>query len=337
MLLCETSDVTPATHVSGGGGGGGDSGRAESEEGGGAAVDADDVVEKWKWPAAVDALIRRHKLVPELAQVPGQAPRTREQWEEWNTVWPIVWQKPNSHLSTPLEAPSEEDMAEMKRWMRRAISVAAKEKMKETVVAEKETFAVTGGVSSECGECNAVLIVDPASGEVISTGTDQTGGWRTCGYRRGYRGGLSGSGGGSSTGYTMGKQSGSGGGDGGHHPLRHAVFVAVDAASSRDLTLHPQETFEDEDQGAGERPHATTSNAKEKEEEEKKKKKIDKQEGLLDAATVATTHSSDTNRPEVGEKRRRDTLKGAGQTLTELTGRPYLCTVSTLQYCSANQ
>ena len=38
-------------------------------------------------------------LALESARVPGQAPRTREQWAEWNAVWPIVWQQPSSHLA----------------------------------------------------------------------------------------------------------------------------------------------------------------------------------------------------------------------------------------------
>jgi hypothetical protein len=108
VLLCETSDVTPAPACAAaatppGGGGGGDAGgagdaaaaaaaaagdgaAAAAGDGAAAAATSEDVVGKWRWPAAVEALIRRHGLVPELAQVPGQAPRTREQWEEWNGV-----------------------------------------------------------------------------------------------------------------------------------------------------------------------------------------------------------------------------------------------------------
>ena len=91
VLLCECSDATPD---------------------GGA------------WPAPVRDLVDRFALAPERTAVPGRAPRTRDQWEEWNALWPIAWQKPNSHLAVPLETPCATDVTEMKRWMRSCIDVA---------------------------------------------------------------------------------------------------------------------------------------------------------------------------------------------------------------------
>ena len=64
------------------------------------------------------------------------------------------------------------------------------------------------------------------------------------------------------------------------HPLRHAVFEAVDAAAARDLEVHGPDAPPPDADGA----------------------------------------------PEVGEKRRRENKSHAGPSLTEITGRPYLCT-----------
>jgi tRNA-specific adenosine deaminase 3 len=114
-----------------------------------------DVAPDGAWPAPVRDLVDRYAMTPERAAVPGHAPRTREQWEEWNEIWPIVWQKPNSHLAVPLEAPSTEEIAEMKRWMRRVITTAY-------------------GARTD----NAALIVDPAEGTVVAVGGDRSNNWR---------------------------------------------------------------------------------------------------------------------------------------------------------------
>ena len=192
------------------------------------------------WPEPVRRLVERHALVPELARVPGQAPRTRDQWEEWNEVWPIVWQRPNSHLACAPEEPAPEEMAEMRRWMSRAIHAAT----------DAEDDARSAGDS---GCLNAAIIVNPATSVVVASGRDATRGWRVGGARDGNVG----------------------------HPLRHAVFEAVDAAAARDLEVNgPDAPPPDVDAGA----------------------------------------------PEVGEKRRRENKSNAGPSLTEITGRPYLCT-----------
>lgn len=249
MLLCEAADATPK----------GDDVLTGDGEAEGVSVEASEALRKWRWPGAVEGLIRRHGLVPEVTQVPGHAPRTREQWEEWNAVWPIVWQKPNSHLATPLEEPTEVEMAEMRRWMTRAIEAA-------TVCDD-----AGGSHGGECGGCNAVVIVDPALHSVIATGFDKTCGWRTA------------------DGANTGKDANTGRNVRTGHPLRHAVFDAVDAASRRDLLKHPQE-------------------------------------GQTSPEVPPQALQQEQGEPGVGEKRRREAIKGVGATLTELTGRPYLCT-----------
>jgi len=117
------------------------------------------------WPAPVRDLVDRYALEPELVSVPGRAPRTRDQWEEWNALWPIAWQKPNSHLAVPLEAPCAEDVTEMKRWMRRCVDEAR-----------------------VAGATNAAIVVDPSGpGTVIARGLDETRGWRCNGGGNGRR------------------------------------------------------------------------------------------------------------------------------------------------------
>ena len=134
VLLCECSDATPD---------------------GGA------------WPAPVRDLVDRFALAPERASVPGRAPRTRDQWEEWNALWPIAWQKPNSHLAVPLETPCATDVTEMKRWMRSCIDAAR-----------------------EGGATNAAIVVDPSGpGTVIARGLDETRAWRCVGRGNGHLGG----------------------------------------------------------------------------------------------------------------------------------------------------
>ena len=87
------------------------------------------------WPAAAAALVERHALTPERAQVPGLAPRTREQWEAWTRVWPIAWQKPNRHLGADAEAVAPEAAAEMRRFMSRALLEATARGVSEGVLA----------------------------------------------------------------------------------------------------------------------------------------------------------------------------------------------------------
>ena len=170
MLLCETRD-TPALLADG------------------------SVPRRGPSPSAASSSATRSSP---SARVPGQAPRTRDQWEEWNEVWPIVWQRPHSPLACPPEEPEPGEIEEMRRWMSRAIHTAT----------EAEDDARSAGVS---GCLNAALIVNPATGVLVASGRDTTRGWRVEGGAPDARVG---------------------------HPLRHAVFEAVDAAAARDLEVH---------------------------------------------------------------------------------------------------
>ena len=138
------------------------------------------------WPAAASALVERHALTPERAQVPGLAPRTREQWEEWTRVWPIVWQKPNRHLGADAEDLSPEAAAEMRRWMSRALLAASecgvgeRNETEHSAGSEEEARAAAEAVPLPCAR-NAVLLVDPVGSRVVAVGRDATGGWRAGG------------------------------------------------------------------------------------------------------------------------------------------------------------
>ena len=98
----------------------------------------------------------------------------------------------------PPEEPEPGEIEEMRRWMSRAIHTAT----------EAEDDARSAGVS---GCLNAALIVNPATGVLVASGRDTTRGWRVEGGAPDARVG---------------------------HPLRHAVFEAVDAAAARDLEVH---------------------------------------------------------------------------------------------------
>ena len=234
------------------------------------------------WPAAASAVVERHALTPERAQVPGLAPRTREQWEEWTRVWPIVWQKPNRHLGADAEDLSPEAAAEMRRWMSRALLAASergvgeRNEVEHSAGSEEEARAAADVVALPCAR-NAVLLVDPVGSRVVAVGRDATGGWRA---------------GGAAAAETNGATK--------THPLRHAAFAAIDAASAWDIATH----------GADHDPEA--------------------------AAAAAATANFDSGGagdegpdalPSVGAKRAREKQeKNLGEKLTALHGRPYLCT-----------
>lgn len=236
------------------------------------------------WPAAASAVVERHALTPERAQVPGLAPRTREQWEEWTRVWPIVWQKPNRHLEVDVEDPAPEAVAEMRRWMSRAILEASRRGVgarnenehKKAAGAKEDAHASTETVALPCVR-NAVLLVDPVGSRVVAVGRDATGGWRAGGAAADEKNGAIKT-----------------------HPLRHAAFAAIDAASAWDIATH----------GADHDPEAA-------------------------AATAATANFDSGGAgdegpdalPSVGAKRAREKQeKNLGEKLTALHGRPYLCT-----------
>lgn len=135
-------------------------------------------------PEAVSAIVQQHKLQLQIVKVPKHPPASREQWKDWNQVWPISWRKPEltavTAASAAAQAVTADEEQQMHAWMDRAFTLA-------------EANEASGGV------CNAAVIVDPVSGEVIAEGQDGT------------------------------KQ----------HPLRHAIMAAIDAAAERDRRLWP--------------------------------------------------------------------------------------------------
>ena len=83
--------------------------------------------------------------------MPKHAPASREQWKDWNQVWPTSWRKPELTAVTAATAAARAVTAaeehQMHIWMNRAYALA-------------EANADSGNV------CNAAVIVDPVSGEV---------------------------------------------------------------------------------------------------------------------------------------------------------------------------
>ena len=84
-------------------------------------------------------------------QVPKHAPASREQWKDWNQVWPISWRKPELTAVTAATAAAQAVTAAeehvMHLWMDRAYGLA-----------EAQT--------SSGNACNAAVIVDPVCGEL---------------------------------------------------------------------------------------------------------------------------------------------------------------------------
>ena len=185
------------------------------EKGAGAAGSVD------TWPAAADALIKRHGLCPTRAQVPGLAPGTREQWEAWNEVWPVAWQKPNRHLSVTAEDESvgATDAAEMRRWMSNTL-----------LLASTRGTGDQGGEPEKKNTCvgNAVILVNPATRTIVAVGVDATNGWRS-------RAGTTTT---TKDDHQLLDRETQGNTTTTTHPLRHAALVAVDAASVADIQTH---------------------------------------------------------------------------------------------------
>ena len=84
-----------------------------------------------------------------MLQVPKYAPATREQWKDWNQVWPISWRKPELTAVTAATAAAEtvtaDEGQQMQQWMDRA-------------------YALAEARDTSAGICNGAVIVDPVSG-----------------------------------------------------------------------------------------------------------------------------------------------------------------------------
>ena len=95
-------------------------------------------------------VVRSHCKFSSIVQVPKHAPASREQWKDWNQVWPISWRKPELTAVTAATAAAQAVTADeeqrMHAWMDRAFTLG-------------EANEAAGGV------CNAAVIVNPVSGE----------------------------------------------------------------------------------------------------------------------------------------------------------------------------
>ena len=166
-------------------------------------------------------------------QVAKAPPQTRQQWTEWGKLWPINWRQQESPSTCPPNTLSPEEADVMRACMRQTLALAARAAPAPAAAvpphgtsgnAERtnsshgrlgdagQSGAGTSGKEGHdeqelAGACarNAVLIMDPASGEIVAEGLDGTAGP-------------------------------------GAHPLRHAVMAAIDAAAERDRRLWPDAT-----------------------------------------------------------------------------------------------
>ena len=102
-----------------------------------------------EWVCAL--LLQAVRVPMTCVQVPKHAPASREQWQDWNRVWPISWRKPELTAVTAATAAARAvTLAEehsMHLWMDRAYALA-------------KANADSGHV------CNAAVIVDPVSGKL---------------------------------------------------------------------------------------------------------------------------------------------------------------------------
>jgi tRNA-specific adenosine deaminase 3 len=61
-------------------------------------------------PELISDLTRLHQLVPIIAQVPLYPPETREQWQEWGKIWPMLWKIPEKNsASAPPDLTEDEE------------------------------------------------------------------------------------------------------------------------------------------------------------------------------------------------------------------------------------
>ena len=137
------------------------------------------------WPAAASALVERHALTPERAQVPGLAPRTGSSGRSGRAYGPSCGRNPTGTLArTPRT--SRRRRRRRCRWMSRALSRPERRRREK----RNRTLGGVGGSrarlqrQSRFRARNAVLLVDPAvPGSPPSAATRRAGGrWRRGGY-----------------------------------------------------------------------------------------------------------------------------------------------------------
>ena len=104
-----------------------------------------------------------------LAHVPSGSPEDRQQWEEWNVVWPICFRIPPGKVATRSAeiVLSTEEKTEMLEHVRTAWRLA-----------RDNCRGAPPGPGSSREDCamvrNAAVIVDPKKNEVMGVGRDET-------------------------------------------------------------------------------------------------------------------------------------------------------------------
>eukprot|EP00898_Chlorokybus_atmophyticus_P002741 jgi/Chlat1/3468/Chrsp23S03785 len=161
-------------------------------------------------PEPVATAVAKQALQPHNVQVPLHAPRTRQQWEEWNKIWPMSFH-PNASDAVQEEATfTRKEVGVMRTHMLQALALSR--------------------VASTSGQlANAAVIVDPAGNQVVAVGIDQTKAQTGLAFSdSSIIDGILGC-----NAWQNVQQHPSG------HPLKHAVISAIDAAACRDVELFP--------------------------------------------------------------------------------------------------
>jgi tRNA(Arg) A34 adenosine deaminase TadA len=100
-------------------------------------------------PPRVATTLAAAAAVLDVAEVPGVAPDNREQWSEWNQLWPMPWKLPSGQPHQDGQAATAEDQSYFSRHLARALAASA-----------------------AAGGANVCVIVDPATGEIIAEAAD---------------------------------------------------------------------------------------------------------------------------------------------------------------------
>ncbi|BDA43446.1 probable inactive tRNA-specific adenosine deaminase-like p at C-terminar half [Coccomyxa sp. Obi] len=184
-------------------------------------------------PEAIQQIIREDGLLLRQALAPCNPPTTREEFVEWCKHWPMSWRPPEMPSTPPPNSITEDEAAAMLDLMRRtaalARSPASAEELNHFTHSDAAPLRTCKASAPGCdcgpqgeqhstekagdclqrdgevvngvrmGACNAALLIDPSTGQIIAQALDGTS----------------------------------------SHPLHHAVMVAVAAAAERDLALWP--------------------------------------------------------------------------------------------------
>ncbi|QDZ24247.1 tRNA-specific adenosine deaminase-like protein [Chloropicon primus] len=113
-------------------------------------------------PSALKSVLLPLVCRVSLAEVPRHSPEDREQLQDWNRVWPVSYKVPAGKVVTRSAKikVSEEDKHEMLKHL--------------GLVRELATGESGQRREAGCGACNAAVIVNPTTKEVVGLGQDQT-------------------------------------------------------------------------------------------------------------------------------------------------------------------